>query len=245
MLAPDEIAEGAFIGAFVSDRLNARTATIFYHSDEYGMGLRDGIASALAERGVRVIDQVSFDWMHNYPRMPDRELFENIVAASLRRGVPDVVIIAGRNGEAGQIGRLIHARAPGVIFVAGDGVEAGKAFFSTAGPAAESFYMAAFWNPNMPDEESRAFVERFRQATGREPLPTDAMKYDAAMAMAQAAREAGADREAIRRYLAELGSTRPPLRGVTGEISFAPDRAPRLVMTRIGGGAAVLVDGGK
>lgn len=246
-LAPDESAEGAFISSFVSDHLSARTVAVFYQTDEYGAGLRDAIVAALVARGVRVIDQVSFDWMHNYPRLQNREVFDSIVEASLRRGTPEVVIIAGRSNEAGQIARLVHQRAPGVVFVAGDGVEIVEAFLSAAGPAAASFYIATFWSAELPDEASRAFVERFRRLVGRDPLPSEAMKYDAAMTLAQAAREAGASREGIRQYLAELGSARPAGRGVTGEISFAPDRPTRLIMTHISAGKAIPVspNGGK
>ncbi|MEW6210287.1 MAG: ABC transporter substrate-binding protein, partial [Acidobacteriota bacterium] len=172
---------------------------------------------------------------------------DSIVEASLRRGAPDAVIIAGRSAEAGQIARLIHRRAPAVVFIAGDGVEPHEPFLSVAGQAADSFYIATFWSAELTDEASRAFVERFRRIAGRDPLPSEAMKYDAAITLAQAARDAGASREAIRKYLAELGVSRPARRGVTGEISFAPDRPVRLIMTRISGGKAIPVslNGGK
>ncbi|MEW6212965.1 MAG: ABC transporter substrate-binding protein, partial [Acidobacteriota bacterium] len=63
MLAPDEEAEAAFIALFVSDHLRARAVTVFYQTDEYGTGLRSAIVAALEGRGIRMIDQVSFDWM--------------------------------------------------------------------------------------------------------------------------------------------------------------------------------------
>jgi branched-chain amino acid transport system substrate-binding protein len=240
-LAPDEVSEGGFIGDFLATHLRLQTATVFYQADEYGAGLRDALADALAKRGVRVIDQVSFDWMHRYPKAQDKEIYSSIVSASLRRGVPDAAIIAGRGREAAHIARLIHARAPQVIFIGSDGVLVREDFLSIAGPAAEMFYLATFWYPDAADETSRSFVEKFRRIVGRAPLPADAMKYDAAMLLAEAIREVGADRKAVRQYLADLGVTRPAWRGVTGEISFAPDRPARLVMTRIRSGAAVLV----
>jgi branched-chain amino acid transport system substrate-binding protein len=247
MLAPDEEAEAAFISSFVADYLRAQTVTVFYQTDEYGTGLRNAIVAALDTRGIRIIDQVSFDWMGNYPRLENREVFDSIIEASLRRGTPDAIIIAGRSQEAGQIARLVHKRAPAVMFVAGDGVEPVGQFLSVAGQAADSFYIATFWSAELTDETSRAFVERFRRIAGRDPLPSEAMKHDAAMTLAQAAREAGTSREAVRKYLAELGLSRPAGRGVTGEISFAPGRPVRLIMTRISGGKAIPVslNGGK
>jgi ABC-type branched-subunit amino acid transport system substrate-binding protein len=69
------------------------------------------------------------------------------------------------------------------------------------------------------------------------------MYYDAIMVAAQAVREAGPGRAAIRRYLSELGTTRPPYRGVTGPIAFAPDRPVNLLMTHVVDGAVVVVPG--
>jgi hypothetical protein len=58
---------------------------------------------------------------------------------------------------------------------------------------------------------------------------------------AQAVREVGPRRAAIRRYLGELGISRPPYRGVTGPISFAPRRPVNLLMTHVVNGATAMV----
>jgi len=58
------------------------------------------------------------------------------------------------------------------------------------------------------------------------------------MVAAQAVHAAGAHRDAIRRYLSELGVSRPPYHGITGLISFAPGRPTNLVMLRLGDASA-------
>ncbi len=241
MLAPDDQLEGAFIGDFVVGHLQARSATVFYQLDEYGRGLRDGVVAALNRQGVKVIDQIPFDQLHN-PSSPTPDFdFPSIVAASLLRGVPDVVIIAGRSREAAEAARLFHERAPEIQFVGGDGVEMKDIFLDKVGRAVDSFFIVAFWHAASGDEISRAYVDRFRRINGRDPLPGDAMIHDGIMLLAHAARAVGANPAAIRQYLDELGHGRPPYHGATGLISFAKDRRARLIMTRVHHGVAIPV----
>jgi ABC-type branched-subunit amino acid transport system substrate-binding protein len=231
-LAPDDSEEGAFIAHYVLDRLAARRVTIFYLvADEYGIGLRDGVVAALRARGVEPVDQVGILDDSDFPKR-----FE----ASLRRGTPEVVVIAARTREAAAIAKAVHGRLPGARMVAGDGVSLQAAFANRAGPAAASVIAVAWWNAANPDTISRAFVARFGRLTGHSPTAVDAMFYDGLMVAAQAVRDVGARPAAIRAYLRGLGSVRPPYHGVTGPISFAPLRPINLVMTRLEAGVAVL-----
>jgi branched-chain amino acid transport system substrate-binding protein len=241
MIAPDDVAEGAFIGDFVVGHLHARSATIFYQLDEYGRGLRDGVLKSFASRGVRIIDQVAFDWLHNPVSVIPEFDFPSLVAASLRRGKPDVVVIAGRSREAGEIVRLLHEQTPETRFVCADGVQAEPLFLDGAEFALNLCYLVAFWHHELNDEVSRAYVERFRRFHGRVPFAGEAMTHDAIMVLARAAREVGPNRSAIRKYLTELGATRPAYQGVTGRISFAKDRPARLLMIQVRNGVPVPV----
>ncbi|HEV8305174.1 MAG TPA: branched-chain amino acid ABC transporter substrate-binding protein [Gemmatimonadales bacterium] len=230
MLAPDDSAEGAFIGAFAAGRLGARRATVFYVNDEYGAGLRDGVLSEFARRGVAVLAVVQFATNGDFALLVD---------AALRRGRPDVIILAARQREAGLIARLAQARVPGLRFVAGDGALVLPILADDAGPAADSIYGVAFWLPDPGDSLDRAFVEHHRRVAGRDPLPADAMSHDALMLLATAVRDVGPDRGAVRTYLRDLGNRRPPYRGVTGDITFRADRPARLAMARLRQGALV------
>jgi branched-chain amino acid transport system substrate-binding protein len=233
-LAPDNAEEGAFIARFVLDRLKARRVTVFYlDSDEYGLDLRDGVVEALRLRGVKPVDQVGI--------IAEADLARR-TAESLQRATPDVVVVAARTPEALAIARAVHARLPAAEVVAGDGVPLNRAFIQSAGAAADMVYAVSWWSPDIADSVSRDFTARYEQVKGAPPSASEAMYYDAIMVAAQAVREAGPRREAIRRYLSELGTARPPYRGVTGSISFAPDRPANLLVTRVVNGVVVVMD---
>lgn len=226
-LAPDDSVEGAFIGDFVAGRLRAGRVTIYYVNDEYGTGLRDGVLAELTRRGVAVVDRVPMDLSSD---------FRTLVAASLKQGVPDVVVVAGRQHETGTIARLLREHGVRRAVVAGDGAAVLPALAQLAGPGADSVYVVAYWTPEASDSLSRAFVERYRRAAGVAPLSPDAVVHDALMLVAEAVHEAGTSPAAVRAYLLELGRSRPPFLGVTGPITFANGARARLLMTHLAGG---------
>jgi branched-chain amino acid transport system substrate-binding protein len=230
LLAPDDSAEGAYIARYAHERLGARSALVFYHLDEYGQGLRTGVAAELARRGVAILQEVGY-----HPTSP----FEPLVEAAFAQGRPDVMVVAGRALDTGRLARLAWARAPGLRVMAGDGAMAPARLAEEAGAALDSIYVAAFWHPARDDAASREFVERYRRSTGREPDAERAMGYDAIMVAAEAVRRAGPDPAAVARWLASLGRERPPYPGVTGPVAFGVDRSGLLVMLRVRGGRAV------
>ena len=55
---------------------------------------------------------------------------------------------------------------------------------------------------------------------GVTPEQRSALAYDATMLIGRAALEVGANRKAVRDYLASIGSSVQPMSGVTGTIAF-------------------------
>lgn len=236
-MVPGNAAQGEFIGGFAVDSLRARSATIFFVTDEYGIGLRDGVTSALAARGVTVLDAV--------PVTSETETdFALLVEQSLLRGVPDVVVIAGRSLEVVGVIREFFAREPDVAFVSGDGANSDRLVLEGVSDAAGRYYRVAFWHPSRDDAVSRAFVEWFRFVAGREPSDSEAMRHDAIMLAAHAIHEVGPRPERIHEYLRSLGAERPPFAGVSGPVSFEAGPAGNLLMLKVDEGRIVARLGG-
>ena len=184
----------------------------------------------MADRGVAILDE--------RPAGTSGD-FDVLLQAAMESGTPDVVISAMRPIPTGALAQSVRRYLPEAVLVAGDGALLLPDLATAAGDAIDLVHVVAFWTPESPDSLSRVFVERYRGRVGRDPLARDAMAYDAMMVLVQGVREVGPNRHAVRRYLRELGDTRPPYRGVSGEVSFRPDRPARLVMVHVEDGRAV------
>lgn len=233
-LAPDDDALAARMAGFAAGALGARSASVVHVADEYGTGLAEALLRECARRELPVLDSFAYTLQSDAA---------TLVAGSLRHGVPDVVFLVGRDRGAGRLVRAFGEAAPGRRFVGGDGIELRRAFTEEAGAWADSLYVVTFWHPSRPDSVSQAFVGRYERLLGRTPGPVQAMRHDALVVLARAVRETRGEPEAMRAWLRELGVARPVHRGVTGPISFAPDRRPFLPVVRLRAGTVVPVAG--
>lgn len=239
-LAPNDSLQGEFLGAYAGDRLHARRVLLFYIPDEYGLGLAEGVAAALRERQVELLDQIPVD---GDPGCRPGDTYELAVDAALGKAQPDAVILATRTDATTCLARAVHDRLPSMRFLVGDGTLADSALARRVGAAAESMYVVAFWHPDAGSAPSREFAEAFQRVVGRPARHDDAMFYDAVMLLVAGIREVGPDRAALRDYLADLGHGRPPYEGVTGPIAFGAAARRPLLMVRPIPGKVVLARG--
>lgn len=233
-LVPNDSVEGEVLADAAVDTLGAKAIAVFYEGDEYGIGLRDGVLAGLRRRGVEAADI----------RLPEGECRDEssfaavrpVVRAALRRGMPDLVILAMHNELAACLMPLIDAALPAQRYLAGDGVFLGDPAIRSSAPRREGrLWRVAQWVPDTTDPLVRAFTTEFRRATGRTPTAPDALTLDAYMLLADAVRATGGGREAIRDWLASLGRDRPAWRGVTGAVTFTGERRELLRLVRVPG----------
>ncbi len=162
---------------------------------------------------------------------------EPLLEASLRRGAPDAIIVAGRAAQTSDIGRMLRERGLRIPVVAGDGAGALPDLIRRLGPGSDGLvYVAAFWLPEAGGAASRRFAEELERRAGRPADASDAMLYDAFNTLVAAAAAVGDDPDDVRAYLRSLGASRPRLRGLTGEIGFGANAGPpRFVMSVVQG----------
>jgi ABC-type branched-subunit amino acid transport system substrate-binding protein len=231
LLAPNDSVEGAAIGRFVADSLKAQTVTLIYITDEYGYGLRDGVMTALEELGVEVLDDVPVPPSYQVADIQLADL-ESLMAASLARGEPDVVVLAARDFTTRAVVPFFTEAVPGIRFVAGDGVLLRGVNREAVQDHLERIYQVVFWNPGPDDGPSQDFVRAYRRLQGVHPGHDDALCFAALLLLAEAVREVGPDPERMRRYLLSLGVDRPAFPGITGPISFGEARALPIYIVR-------------
>ena len=89
------------------------------------------------------------------------------------------------------------------------------------GALAEGLRLSSTYLPDRGNERNVAFVADYARAfAGQRPDHRGAGAYDIVLLLARAIDRAGADRRAIRDYLARVGRGQPPYEGVTGTIAF-------------------------
>lgn len=229
-LVPSDSVEGTFIADYAIDSLGASRISVLYLGDEYGMGLRDGVRSALRRRGSDVVDvsMIPTDWCL---AQPAAEIHSSIIRASLKRARPDVVVVTTGSISGWCVADVIHTVNPEAWILFGDGMDGARVIPEIPlRIVPERIRGVEFWAPGT-DSLNRTFVERMRKEMHRVPGASHALQYDAFMLLSDAIREAGPSRQAIRRWLESLGRTREPWQGVTGKIAFNRPRSEILRMS--------------
>jgi len=218
-----DTANGVEIARWAARRKLTRAA-ILYENNSYGRGLADAFRASFKGEivGMDPIDE------------GDKQSFEPHIAY-FRVVKPELVFVAGTELSGLAIVREARRQALQTTFVGGDGWTGLAA--DTA--VAEGVYVGTPFSARDPRPEAQRFVEAFRKRHKMDPDGNAALGYDATMLLAEAAREAGADRERIREYLRKLGGERR-FAGVTGAISFTPGGDPenkQIVVARFQRGA--------
>ena len=228
-LVPSDSVEGVFIADYALDSLHAERVAVLYLGDEYGMGLRDGVRSALRRRGTDVADasMIPTDWCF---AQPAAAIHSSIIRAAMRRAQPDVVVVTTGSVGGWCVAEQVHATNPDTWVIFGDGMDGARQLPEIPVKVVpERIRGVEFWSPG-EDSLSRAFVELVRKKLNRPPAASHALQYDAFMLLSTAVREAGPNRRAIRRWLESLGRSREPWQGVTGPIAFNRPRSEILRM---------------
>ena len=185
------------------------TVAVLYENNTYGRGLADSFRRSFHGE-ILSLDPINAD-------LPTAEPY----ISYLKSRKPKIVFVAGRVASGLKI--LQEARRQGFnpIFVGGDGWQGILADTATA----EGAYIGMSFTPEDRSPMGRAFVAAFRKKFNTDPDAHAALAYDATRLVAQALREKGPDRSAIRDYLHSLNrETAYP--GLTGPAYFEDNGDP-------------------
>lgn len=216
-----------FLAKAVMSRPSRNRVAIVYVNDDYGRALHGLLVDRLAASGIHPLldapyaEDERFDGSHELVSM-------------LVRTKPDLLVWLGRAHPFAGIGPAVRQNLPSLSVLASDG------FGGVFAPRAPQPVFAGVEYVRMVDlrlggDRMRRLRERYEKRTGAPLTDQAALSYDAVLLCAEAIRRAGPDREAIRRWLSELGRSRPPFMGATGPIAFSPtgERAATYVLERV------------
>jgi branched-chain amino acid transport system substrate-binding protein len=208
-----DAANSAWLARFVARELGDR-AVVFYANEPYGRGLREGFARTYTAAGGTLLEE--------YPYIEGRtDSFEPYLLG-MRETEPDVIFIAGLDMAAGRIIREARALGVQAPILGGDGLMG----LIGQDRVYDGTYVGLLYHPEATTGAGEGFVAAYEQRYGEPPDHFAALAYDAVMLAAEAATEAGFERQAIRDYLGTVGHSRPPFSGVTGRIAFDDNGDP-------------------
>ena len=207
-VCPSDLQHGPRLARFAWQALGAKRAGIIYINNDYGRGIRGTFAGEFTRLGGTVIEAD--------PYVPATPSLEPYLSRMRRAGVDVLVLAAERPGAelALREMRSLELRWPVVGGDALTGIEAD-------GALAEGVRVSSAYLPDRHDERNATFVAEYARAFPvQRPDHRGAGAYDTVLLLARAIDDAGADRGAIRSYLARVGHGKAPFAGVTGTIAF-------------------------
>jgi len=207
-ICPNDSANSRAAASFAIDSLASRRATMMYRNDAYGIGWARSFTPLYEERGGTVLSSEP-----HLAKMSNWDAY----AGMIHREAPDLILFPGGPADAETLIRALRALGSEPRMIGGDG-------FSTMEEDAKEFagvyYISFFLPTRPPNDGARDFVAEFQRRYRALPDQRAALAYDATMLIGRAVIAVGPDRAKVRDYLAEIGSRRPAMVGVTGPIAF-------------------------
>ena len=176
---------------------------VLYENNTYGRGLADSFRRSFHGEIVS-LDPINADLLTAEPYI-----------AYLKSRKPKIVFVAGRVATGLKILQEAKRQGFNPIFVGGDGWQGILADTATS----EGAYIGMSFTPEDPSPRARTFVTAFKKKFNTVPDAHAALAYDATYLIAQALKEKGPDRRAVRDYLRSL-NRETAYAGLTGPAFF-------------------------
>ena len=197
------IALANFASGYAGPGGGAPLAAVLYENNTYGRGLADSFRRAFKGKIIS-IDPIDADLKNAEPYI-----------AYLKAHQPQIVFVAGRVPSGTVVLNEAKRENFHAVFVGGDGWQG----IAPDTAISEGVYIGMSFTPEDTTPAARKFVSAFEAQNHMVPDAHAALAYDATMLLAQALRERGRDRRAIRDYLANLTAA-TAYNGLTGQIYF-------------------------
>ena len=212
MSTNDEM-QGRFLAEVACENLGFTQVAVVYENTDYGRLLSQVFIDNFTACGKEI---VYIAWFDRYDRTADQ-----LIAAQLAEREVKEVLFVGYSTDF--IAFLSSVQDAGVeaTFLAGDSCffqESSAQLREAAG--SNRVFVSAISNLLSKDEKANRFRRKYESRYGRPPEVIDEIYYDCIMLLAEAVDEVGPDRNALREYIASLGNSRPPYRGIVGEYGF-------------------------
>lgn len=195
---------GQEITSYVKDKMDIKNLTVFYSNSEFGSSVKDAVVKYSAEKGINIALTEPYD-----ENSPD---YKSLIAAKLDKNTECVYVIGVGKGfgtmlkqirESGYTGKIISdplVTFPDVMNTAGDSIKGIP-------------YLDFAFDTNSQEQNTKTFVDAFKQKFNKEPQNLSVITYDGAKMLFDAISKVGSiDNDKI---IAELNSMKD-YKGVFG-----------------------------
>lgn len=213
----DEIAS-RLTAEYAVEGLGAQRLAIVHSLSDATTGQAEFFQERAEELGAEVIAV--------FPHEDDLRDFTAIVT-ELRSLNPDLILIASFSPAAAQFTRQLREAGMDTQLMGTDPIYTNE-FLELAGAEGNGLIANTYFHPDLPRPSVQRFVDGYKSRHGELPEAYGAGTYDAVHMLAEAIEEVGADREAIRNYLARLGKDLPAFEGVKGSYTFDDMNDPHM-----------------
>jgi len=207
--------QGPVLARYVANDLHLKRAGLLTDvRSDYSRGLGEEFERVFTAQGGQIVVRQSYSKGDS----DFKPQLTTIAAVS-----PQIIFVPGYYNDVAPIvvqGRDLGIRVP---FIGGDGWESPK-LMEIGGKALEGCMYSNHYHSDDPAPLIHDFVQKYKQRFGAKPDSIAALAYDSARVLADAMRRAGPnfDSKSLRDALAATSN----FAGVTGTITFGPDRNP-------------------
>jgi branched-chain amino acid transport system substrate-binding protein len=178
----NDLLTGKVLVNYMVDKANLKKVAIIYMSEQYGMGGRDNLVTALAAKGLKPVAAEA----HN---QGDKDFSSQLL--NVKKAGADALVLISGVPDLGIMVKQARQLIPDVkIFMSSVG--ATKPFMDVAGEAANGTFAVVTYTEDNPNPAVQKFVQAFKAKHNSPPFDFfSALSYDAVYMLAQATKKAG------------------------------------------------------
>lgn len=226
-LAASDVHQGMFLADQALRRTPRERVALVYVNDDYGRPLGKVVLAQLRAAGVEPV--------YDAPYAEEDTLPVKEIASALVQARPDLLIWIGRAYDYARLQPLLAPALPRLEVIASDGF-GGPALLADSLHQFDGIKYVRLVDLERPDSLLRKLRALYVRDGFGEPSDQAILSYDAVRLFAEALRQVGPNREAIRDWLSHVGRDAPPFPGMSGPIAFPAggSRVPQYFLRRIG-----------
>jgi branched-chain amino acid transport system substrate-binding protein len=225
------VASDEFQGVFLADQALKRAprprVAVVYVNDDYGRPLQHVVAERLQSAGLPPV----FDAPYSED---DASSYQGELVMALAQARPDLLLWIGRATDYGTVVLPLKRALPHLDVIASDGFGSSDLISDSLHRFDDVRYVRLV-DLTRNDSSLRQLQARYVRDGLGELSDQAVLSYDAVTLLAEAIRNAGPKREAIRDWLADMAKTSRSVAGLSGPIVFASSssRAPQYFLERV------------